>query len=334
MTSSARVQSRVILPPVQHTFTSLVVTPADAATWLQDNAFDRQRTLRPQRVAFLAHLLVTKKFRQETVLTFGVVERCHYLVNGYHTLAALVQSGVSYALVVEDYPCLTLEDVATLYGTFDRNLARTVGDIYKSYQADIQCNLAPSYVRLVGYALPLLVGGFEQDGHLNPLSPVGLALQDPAWRLQHVIAWQREAQTYFGLLQRLPRGASEKFHRAAVIAVALVTLRHAPEAARAFWSEVVADEGLRTGMPAKTLLRWLMTTPALSQRLRYTRYIASAWNAAYEHRELRMMHPMNLERPILLVGTPHKGQQALRYVDANLAPVFLPKAEKAHEDTV
>lgn len=63
------------------------------------------------------------------------------------------------------------------------------------------------------------------------------------------------------------------------------------------------------------LLRWLRETPARAlQPDVYSRYVATAWNAAYQGRELYQIRPRRNEQALLLTGTPHDGTAHRHYV--------------------
>ena len=54
-----------------------------------------------------------------------------FLVNGQHTLTALVQEGLASWLTVVEIDVPTLAGIGRRYEAFDRNMTRSLDDIYQ-----------------------------------------------------------------------------------------------------------------------------------------------------------------------------------------------------------
>ena len=70
-------------------------TPPDKAQTLLDLCYQGQRPLRQHHVRFLRHLMRTGHWRQGAEIHCARVEGERFLVNGQHTLTALVQEGLA-----------------------------------------------------------------------------------------------------------------------------------------------------------------------------------------------------------------------------------------------
>ena len=112
-------------------------------------------------------------------------------------------------------------------------------------------------------------------------------------------------------LSGAPRETRKYFIRAAVLAVALETMRYQPSAASEFWHKASHDDGLTIGMPERALLSWLRNTQVLAgfdSRKEHARAAALAWNAKWRGHETQYVKP-NAMASFYLLGTPwHNGR--------------------------
>ena len=74
--------------------TLTLITP-DKAQALLETCYQGQRPLRQHHVRFLRHLMRTGHWRQGAEIHCARVEGERFLVNGQHTLTALVQEGLA-----------------------------------------------------------------------------------------------------------------------------------------------------------------------------------------------------------------------------------------------
>lgn len=99
------------------------------------------------------------------------------------------------------------------------------------------------------------------------------------------------------------------------MAVALVTYRYTDRDAAEFWHAVAMDDRLAMNDPRKKLHFHIYTTKLRGYEPHvYSRYVARAWNAAWENKKLQSLQAQNITAPIHLEGTPHDGEKVLRYI--------------------
>src|SRR5438309_8224190 len=108
-----------------------LVTPEKAQALLA-TAYQGQRPLRPHHVRFLCHLLRTGHWRQGAEIHCARLGTERFLINGQHTLTALVQEHLAAWLTLVEIDVPTLAAVGRLYVSSDRNLTRSLDDIYHS----------------------------------------------------------------------------------------------------------------------------------------------------------------------------------------------------------
>lgn len=290
-----------------------LVGAREALSYLE-TPFPHQRPLRSYHVTYLRHLMKSRHFRQGTEIHVANVSGTRYVVNGQHTLSAIIYEQCSIWLSVVEYTC-TMEEAHRLYQTFDRNLQRSLTDLYRADPGFEAIQLLPSSVVRLGNSITNLMLGF-------PAYATGFRdrtpFRDAALRFACMLSWQKEAQGIFQVMHG-PRHATRVMERAAVISVALCTYRWQPAKADVFWTSVASDSGLLEGDPAKTMLNWLLTTHAQKYELgQYSRYVATAWNAHYEERSLIQLRARAATDPILIAGTPHDGNALMQYLGPDM----------------
>ena len=309
-----------------------LISPKQARAILETETYPQQRPLRPYHVQYLQGLIERGSLRPGTLISFAVLERTRFLINGQHTLAALGQttSGPLW-LQEEEIRVGSLEEAGILYETYDRNLARSWIDLYRADQQFQTYELAPKHLRLLGNCSGLLGIGFQQTTRFDGRPWIAI-LKDTTVRFALMADWRDEMANFINGCVA-PRNVRHLLERAAVLSIALVTYRYQPEAAHLFWPKLASDSGLAAGMPAHTLLRFLReTTTRKLQPEIYTRTVAAAWNAAFAGRELRALHARAGTQPILIAGTPHDGTAHKRYLTDAGQVLHVPQAveEDAH----
>ena len=286
-----------------------LVTP-DKAQALLATAYQGQRPLRPHHVRFLRHLLRTGHWRQGAEIHCARIGTERFLVNGQHTLTALVQEHLAAWLTVVEIDVPTLAAIGRVYESFDRNLTRSLDDIYQSDPALRQYAWTGKQLKAMSGAVAVLATGYAKDALFTDLL---LTLRDPFVRAELIRDWSGEATQAFGAMQGQLR---RHLLRSGVLSVVLATYRYAPPQAAQFWPAVCQDSGLTEGMPARALVHFLLTTPSrLLGAPEYARHVASAWNAFYEQHALRTIVPRAGANPIRIAGTPHDGTTTWQYLD-------------------
>src|SRR5437762_13267804 len=108
-----------------------LVTPEKAQALLA-TTYQGQRPLRPHHVRFLRHLLRTRHWRQGAEIHCARIGTERFLINGQHTLTALVQERLSTWLTLVEIDAPTLAATGPTYDCHDRNWTRTLADIHHS----------------------------------------------------------------------------------------------------------------------------------------------------------------------------------------------------------
>src|SRR5256884_1311332 len=262
-----------------------LVTPEKAQALLA-TAYQGQRPLRPHHVRFLRHLLRTGHWRQGAEIHCARIGTERFLINGQHALTALVQERLSAWLTVVEIDVPTLAAIGRVYESFDRNLTRSLDDIYQSDPAMRQYRWTGNQLKAMSGAVAVLATGYAKDALFTDIL---LTLRDPFVRAELIRDWSAEATQAFGAMQGQLR---RPLLRTGVPSLLLATYRYAGPQAAQVWPAVCHDSGPTEGMPARALVHFLLTTPSRVMGGReYGRPVSRAWNAFFAHDALRTVVP-------------------------------------------
>lgn len=208
-----------------------------------------------------------------------------YRVNGKHTstLFSGLEKLPELYVVIEDYLCDTLHDVARLYGTFDtRAQARTTNEINASFAGAIP-ELAGIEARIISYCVTGLCFHKWQEQYS----------QKPAVeRAEELI---ENADFVLWVAAILKDKNAQHLRRGTVVGAMFATYQKNSEAAGQFWMAVRDETAPVRTAPDRVLAHWLLTNAvshgpgakagrrSASQREFYVRSI-HAWNAWREGR--------------------------------------------------
>lgn len=291
------------------------VTPEMAKYWLENNSYTGQRSIRPRHVEYIAQAIDHNLFRKNTVITFCVLGNKHFLVNGYHTLSAIIKRDKPFPLVLEDIEVSSMEEIAFIYSTFDRNLTRSHGDIFSGHNLAEKIHIPKGTLKSYSAGIAVLVTGFT-DVHKDTRSIQGALLKNPEIRVKFMLEYQKEARLYFEYEKDVSKLTRSVLQRGHVIAIGLATYRYAEHLASKFWGLLKEDSRLDKNHPSKALLTWLQQTPPKKYPdARYSRYVAACWNAFVEGRNLSKVYSRDEDLPILIQNTPFNGRDVINLME-------------------
>ncbi len=228
------------------------------------------RNVRPRLVNRIITAMRRNTMRYELVSV--AVARCledgvEYRENGQHTCRAVlalpadwVHEKVNYLY----YECDTLEDVRTLYGTFDQGGSRSKAEVILSLLKSTPQfeNVSDRLIRSVASGLAFWLWDDANTRADHDGEDVAYLLQnDHAVVANRVVAF---SQKHGGFTKRDLTWVD----RAAVLAAMLETFNTVPTKATEFWDKVVTGAELREGDPRLKLHNVLMTSRLLNAQTR------------------------------------------------------------------
>lgn len=276
------------------TSTVELVTP-ERARHLRDTAhFERQRTINQKNVQRLATEILAGRLTDGTQIYLCELPNGELrIANGNHTLEAVALAGKPQLLTVTTKKVKDLDEVGSIYAVFDIQKVRTWRDSAKAMGVDQE---VPNSQKILP-AVRLIQSGF--------IIPDTRASVHET--LANVHSYQEEAILFDNLKSGIVSDTPRLITRSGVLSVILETLRYQPSLALEFWTEVVSDDGLTNGKPAKALLNWLRRQTGASgsgSQREHVLAAAQAWNARFKDEERQIIRVAR-SNSFYLLGTPH-----------------------------
>lgn len=256
------------------------VTQSLADVFNNMNPAPHDRPLRNDRVQHLKAEIIGGRFRTAEWASVKCKEDGHtYRVNGKHTSHVFSQlngeTPRGTTIIVTEFECDKLEDVAALYSTFDtRSSVRSSGDINRIYGAVAGLDVAARIINrcVTGMSFAIWENGYARH-KADERAQLLIAHKD-------FVEWAIQFQDTVRC-RHLQRGP--------VIAAMFQTYRKNKSAAAEFWTAVRDGSGARPSVPDRKLERYLLSTSvntgagargrdAASQREVYVKCL-HAWNA-------------------------------------------------------
>lgn len=300
-----------------NTYTA-TVTPQLAEAWLAFN-YAHQRPVSQAHIAKLAEAMRRETFTTNTI-KFAMYSDNRCMVNGQHTLRAIVASGKSIILPVQDFVVDGEPDIQSLYYHEDTNRKRTFADSVRVLDFVKETGLSNDQIVKGASALKWMKCSFGVDR-----VAYDSITQDDL--LELVPLWKWEIKAIYSAITPCSKEIRQVILKQPVFSVALVTMRYAPREAREFWRQVAQDDGLEKHDPRKSIAQWLSKN--LPRRGRFiasaqepyvaSRAIAIAWNTWCAGRELKALFVRDTMKPMELKKCgPYNGSQSGGF--ASIAP--------------
>lgn len=285
----------VVEEPTTRATTDLI-TPEKALQLLEECKYEGQRSLDQGHVDELAEQMRLGLFTVNTIMLarFGNAD---YLINGQHTLWAIVESQMSLFLPIVICDCPAWDDVALLYVTTDNGKFRKPQEGFKPYDMTQRLDLNEWQLRSLYAALRIIEEDFVPG-----------RTRKGVWMMKDMMAqWSPHMHNYINATKTSQ--FARRFMRRDLAATGIATFADAYEKASDFWTQVAVDDGLRVGDPRKVLHRFIIQTSIQGGTAmgglttEYAlRVIASCWNAWFEEREMKR-YRVDAGKPVELAGT-------------------------------
>lgn len=216
-----------------------IFNPEDAQHVLAKHNYVGQRSIRRNHVNFLANEILTERFREGTAIALCITkDGKQHLVNGQHTLSAIIASKKPVMLSVEKYECRDMEEVARIFSTYDRQRTRSSSDVYHAYGLSDDLGLTHTQTGIFCAAINFLIE------KISNVTPGRKASPEEIIQFAHKMKWR------FDLYLEATEGVKQAGQiRSSLVALSLITAGHPQH--YDFWNGYSQDDGLRRGDPRK-----------------------------------------------------------------------------------
>ena len=279
-------------------------TPSQAALTLEWCRYERQRdeTRAKAHICTLAEQMRRGLWLYKTQIDFASVNGKIILVNGHHRMHAQVSANANIVWSVVIHECATDADVAALYWKFDTTLRkRSSSNILDGIGFAANMGLSKTTARALWDAVPIIANGMKfskyQNGHARLLMDEVQAIAE---------GYAAEANIAEGIINIAAPNVRTQLRTNSRLAVMLVTLRHQPERATAFWHGLCSDDGLSKGDPRKALLIDMQNRSHKGLQIANMMACARAWSAFFSGSQ--MSHLKITGSAVRLAGTPYTVQ--------------------------
>lgn len=298
--------------------TMLTITPETAQRWLETMLYEHQRPIRQSHVEFLAEEMRRGRFVQGLQVHIVEWNDTHVIVDGYHRLEAIVESGLAQTVAVLRTKVANKTDIAWIYGNTDIGMRRTGAQLIGALELPEEIGCSVTEVRKLSGALPFMRSGCARAAH-----------SDRSYHkddlIRHIRLYAPYARSYFAQQIGMSDILRNRANRSATLAIALLTWRFAapyaeqrgdPSVAE-FWRGVLFDDGVQIGDPRKLVNRHLLMVNVaasaapgrgggdLVSAAYSARFIASCFNAYMERRQLKQAKVHDAQSPLRLYGVPN-----------------------------
>jgi hypothetical protein len=268
-----------------------IIDPDKAKYLLSFNTFPDQRPLGRSYVLYL----VRKMEDPDGVyvggnIVFAIHNERKYLVDGQHTLHAVVEFGEPQRMTIKVLACDTWDELGRMYQQYDGGRVRSVADHCRVEKGTLKLDWSHRVISLVVSAATIVRHGLTPNRNL---------LKDERVRLLRSFLEEGE---FLNVLVGPDQTNSRFLMRRHVAAVIMQTYQKDPDAAAVFWEKVKTGEMINRKHPAYHLREFLITHSTRGNAVSKTAsskefYCKSckAWNVFRRGQEMKILRFNNNE---------------------------------------
>jgi hypothetical protein len=279
------------------------VSAEQAADFLDKTTFLGQRKLDLVHVRYLAGLMRDGSFRPASPAEFAELpDGRRFLVNGQHTMSAIVDYGGAIDLNITIYSVDDMVGIGVLYNTFDRNKPRSLKDNWQALDMKKRYAMLDNEVTAFGRAAPFIAGNFGYR-------PTKIAQQyrSPDLRARVMDNHHEAARQFMDCLKPAEPAIRRALLYPPVLALGVYTVAHDHDRAVRFWILAADDQNLSKTDPPKaaTMLAQRPMKGILKTQVALAQSLIAVWNAYVVERQMK--HPKLLKDPsdaVRILGTP------------------------------
>lgn len=297
-------------PPI---ITELIsVSPETAEQWLIKHNYTDQRRIRPVHVDLLARAMVQDHYRPGSHIEFAVLDAVPHLVDGQHSLSAVVKSGCAIWFLVHRRQVGDITELRRVYATFGRELQRTPADVLNGLGLPETLGLTPKNTELLAGALRWILNDFRPPERVGPNR---VPIRDLIYLADQTGDWRAAMGLYLECIANSVGYLTRPLRLTTTVAIALALLNSPKimDKAAEFWTSVAHDDGLGANDPRKAAVNFLALRAGGALSMAPTtriRGLATIWNAAYTNQTMSIVRPaFNGMIGVTLAGTRFRARR-------------------------
>jgi hypothetical protein len=279
------------------------ITPERAKRILDACKYPGQRRVNDSTVAVYAGMMRRDLWDLADPITFAELDGRFYLVNGQHRMMAIILYGEAVVFRIAVNHCKTMDEVRALYWRFDTVMRRrTNTDIVRVSDVAGKHGVSSATATAVYTAAGIITNGFVIPSSGTTKDVVKQRVVD--LRINACEPFWPAAKMLEECFKVCDKDLRRPLTRATTFAVALITMMHQPEKAKAFWGGTATNDGLRRNDPRHTFVRDLLSRDNSVGKHGQAMYAAAvAWNAFYTNKNLSLIRVFD-DHKLRILGTP------------------------------
>ena len=263
-----------------------------------------QRKLSAEHINYYASEMERGSFGNNTIHLMNCQETgLEYLVNGQHTLHAIVKSNASVYLTFWEQDISTYKEVINAYTNWDRGRLRSFKDAINIIESD----LTKRDVEKVATALKYVSAGFGRK--LKQTTRVN----DNAL-LECVELYKEDFKKF--KIATMEGDLTNRLYSKSTLSIILLTIRYHPAKALSFWKDVAHGDKLSNNSPAFRLRKEILEHSLYGGSTRYkegARQIHAnslaelcilCWNAYFNNKSAKRLPYNILNKNLDIAGVP------------------------------
>ncbi len=266
------------------------------------------RKINRSHVLFLSKAMINGYFQPTSQIAFACHADKRYLINGQHTLSAIIESGKSQKLCTITYEVENFNKIHPLFNHFDIGTSRTFSDSVRTLEVSKKTGLTSTQINRLSSAIKYMKNGFPLTNAKNKFHNEEL--------IDMVYKWSEEGLQVFNAISGGEKKVSRRLTIASALSVLIIIMKYNPDKAKSFISQVAKDDGLKMGDPRKALNRYLNDADQTrgSSDVFYngqiSRSCAKAWNKYIKKVEVKAINVkvQDASKNIVIESTPYTGK--------------------------
>jgi hypothetical protein len=283
-----------------HVAINALIEPHIALEIGNSHNYANQRPLSKSHSNMLAEAMRRGEFREFTSIDFAVLNGQPHLINGQHTLNAIVVARKKIWLSAHFHAVNSTQEIEKLYSKYDIGRKRSLRDSMGGIGEELK--FSSKERDCLGTAVGWIQSGFRVV-HSRDAADRVYESRDFELKKDLMREWSTEAAMFFSCAGEASGLNRQIFYRGAVAAVALYLFRFQTDRANEFFGGAARDDGLRTGDPRKSLINWLINNTSGASPNAQHRAVISCWNAYFTGRTYNKVFT-NTDSALTLLGTP------------------------------
>ena len=235
----------------------VIITPHLARFILNEYNYEDNREIRKEHVRELTNHLLNGTMRNHISMpkfaVCGFEKNKVVLVDGNHTVNAIVNAQRSYPTFAVFYNCAMIADLEDLYVSLDRNLPRRLSDFFEAYQLDDATGFyLKKQKQMIISGIRLFQSGLTsyRTERTNQLEKHEL--------VSSVLCWAPEMRMYENLRANAEPTIKRRMRCAPLVATSLLIMRFHPNKGNEFFNKVFSGDNLHAGTPEHALYNYIL----------------------------------------------------------------------------